>query len=90
MRMRKVTVDEKIVQHAFRLLRVKLARHYRPDLIVLPLTPDAEAYREWIKQDHYDPKTGWCTHESIDHYGSYEYNFYYEGELYLAIIVNND
>jgi hypothetical protein len=68
---------------------VELDNLYYPDLYILPLTIEGEQRREYLYEYHHDPN-GNLIHQSIHRYGAYEYNFNYMGEIYLAILVNND
>lgn len=52
---------------------------YCPDMYVLQIHPKAEEFRNELYNEH-----------MIGRYGAYEYNFEFEGELYVVIIVNND
>jgi len=78
----KTFVDELpngIYEYALQEFEMELDSLYYPDLIILPLTPKGELERirmcdEWV----------------IFKYGAYEYNFEFKGEMYLAILINND
>lgn len=62
----------------FALIKYKevMDQLYHPDLYVLPISPEGEAELERLYAE--------------DNYGAYKKNFVYQGETYLAIIVNND
>ena len=78
-----------IVEFAYRKFNTELDGLYYPDLYVLPLTPEGETERERLYSYQHDDK-GNLIHQSIARYGAYQYNFTFENELYLAILVNND
>ena len=78
-----------VMEYALEKFKYDLNTLYHADLIVLPLTPEGEAEREYLMDYHHDDD-GRLTHQSVHRYGAYEYNFEYEGEPYLAILVNND
>lgn len=71
-------VDIDVLEYAKARFKEELDMLYYPSIEVLPLTPDAEAYREQLIDD------------GIFRYGVIEHNFNYNGEIYLAILINND
>ena len=73
------TVDPDVIHHANDMFGLAVSELYYGDLYVLPLTQDAEEYREML-YNVYD----------IGRYGAYEINFKYKSETYIAILVNND
>ncbi len=74
-----VDVSREVVQHATKLFELDLSELYYGSLYVLPLTQEAEMYREMLYKEG-----------EIWRYGAYEINFKYKDETYLAILVNND
>lgn len=52
---------------------------YYPDLYILPISIEGQIELERLYSEYH-----------IGRYGAYECNFTYEGELYLAVLVNND
>jgi len=78
-----------IREYANKLFKEELDGLDYPDLYVLPLTPEGEAEREYLINYHHN-ENGKLIHTSIYRCGAYEHNFEYEGETYLAILVNND
>lgn len=74
--------------HAYNKFKQQLDAMYHPDLHVLPLTPEGEARRQYLISEEYTDKR--ISKPSILRYGIEEYNFEYEGNTYLAILVNND
>jgi len=69
-----------IFEYALKEFEDKLSYLYYGSLIVLPLTPNGEIERINL---YGEPR--W-----INEYGAYEYNFNFNGETYLAILVNGD
>ena len=78
-----------IGKYAYDLFREELDRLYYPDLIILPLTPEGEIQREWLINYHHD-KQGRIIHQSILRYGAHEREFKYQGDDFIAMLVNND
>lgn len=74
-----IDLPEGIYEHANKLLENELSYLYYPNLYILPLTPKGEEQREYLYNE--------C---EIGRYGTYEYNFHYKNETFLAILVNND
>ena len=72
-------VSGEVVQHAVKLFELELSELYYGSLYILPLTQEAEMYREMLYKEG-----------DIGRYGAYEINFKYKNETFLAILVNND
>ena len=81
-------LDYHIRKYAYDMFKHRLDTMYYPDFYVLPLTPEGESYREYLLSEEYIDKR--ISKPSILRYGIEEYNFKYKGEMYLAILVNND
>lgn len=79
----------KIDEYANEYFKEELNNLYHPDLYILPLTVEGEEQREYLINYHHDSK-GNLMWQSVYRYGAYEYNFTFENETYLAILVNND
>ena len=82
-------VDADVYKYARDKFKEELDVLNYPDLIVLPLTKEGEEQREYLINYQFDI-SGKLIHSSIYRYGAYEYNFEYNKNIYLAIIVNND
>ncbi len=78
-----------IYSYANEYFKEKLETLYCPDLYILPLTTEGEQQREYLINYHHNGK-GELIWQSIYRYGAYEYNFIFENDIYLAILVNND
>jgi len=72
-------VDKNVYEHANELYKEDLDMLYYGDLYVIPITLEGEEYRMYLYEECW-----------IGSYGAYERNFTYGGEIYLAILVNND
>jgi len=59
--------------------KLELDQLYHGELVVLPLTQEGEEQREHLYET-----------QRIGRYGCDEYNFTFKGNVYLAILVNND
>tara|TARA_R110001592_G_scaffold152313_1_gene379703 strand:- start:708 stop:974 length:267 start_codon:yes stop_codon:yes gene_type:complete len=78
-----------IKKYAYDLFKEELDKLYHPELIVLPLTKEGEKEREWLINYQHDDD-GNLIHQSISRYGAEEKNFEYKGDIFLAILINND
>jgi hypothetical protein len=76
-------------KYAAEMFKDELDGLFYPTLYVLPVTQEGEIIREYLWNYHFD-KDDKCIWQSIGRYGCSEYNFEYKGELFLAILVNND
>jgi hypothetical protein len=72
-------VHSNVVRYAALKFENELSQLYYGDLYILPLTVEGEEYRMMLFEKYW-----------IGQYGAYEINFTYNGEVYLAILVNND
>jgi hypothetical protein len=86
---RREKLPKGIYDYAYKKFEVEMLGLYYPYIIILSLTPEDEEEREYLYDYHHD-KNGELIHQSIARYGAYEYNFEYDGETYLAIIINQD
>jgi hypothetical protein len=66
-------------EFALNNFKFELDSLYYPDLYVLPLTPEGEQEREYLINEL-----------TIFRYGAHEVLFQFEGDTFLAILVNND
>ncbi len=78
-----------IKKYASDFFKEELDKLYHPELIVLPLTKEGEKEREWLINYQHDDD-GNLIHQSIFRYGAEEKNFEYKGDIFLAILINND
>jgi hypothetical protein len=78
-----------IKKYASDFFKEELDKLYHPDLIVLPITKEGEKEREWLINYQHDDD-GNLIHQSILRYGAEEKNFEYKGDMFLAILINND
>ena len=78
-----------IKKYAYDFFKEELDKLYHPELIVLPLTKEGEKEREWLINYQHDDD-GNLIHQSIFRYGAEEKNFEYKGDMFLAILINND
>lgn len=85
----KIQLPAGIYEYALKKFEEELSYLYYPELIVLPLTPEGEEEREWLINTQHDAD-GNMINQSILRYGCSEHNFEYEGDTFLAILVNND
>ena len=74
-----IELPKGIQEYANKFFKNELSYLYYPDLHILPLTPKGEEQRKYLYNE--------C---DIARYGAYEFNFHYNFETYLAILVNND
>ncbi len=68
-----------MVEYASKKFKHELDQMYYPSLYVFPVDQDGEVEREKLINDL-----------DIYRYGAKEINFDYQGELHVAILVNND
>jgi hypothetical protein len=68
-----------VKEFAINNFKFELDSLYYPDLYVLPLTPEGEQEREYLINEL-----------TIFRYGANEVLFKFEGDTFLAILVNND
>ena len=82
-------IDKGVYDHAYNMYAQEVNECDHGYIIILPLTPEGEARREYLMDYHHDDD-GKLIHTSIQRYGMSERVMNFNGEDYNVIIVNND